>query len=207
MALNSPLMVMQAFNSRKKKSRCDVMSFTTTQAFDHKSLQQTLPPLLSLSQHIGDLGRCQFSSWQRTAGHTASHLALFHIYLVKTYWLLPGLIRDPRNLWMFMKNIFFRTSAKTWLLNRDEVVWNLKRKKKTTFSLHGFKKHSIHFTSNQFNQTNCNISIDCSYQRRFLVPKSCFGSSMTQQKTKHNVEVNSSKVVQVKDCRGIQSPE
>lgn len=103
MALNSPLMVMQAFNSRKKKSRCDVMSFTTTQAFNHKSLQQTLPPLLSLSQHIGDLGRCQFSSWQRTAGHTASHLALFHIYLVKTYWLL---------------------------LNRDEVVWNLKRKKK-----------------------------------------------------------------------------
>lgn len=134
------------------------MSFTTTHAFDHKSLQQTLPPLLSLSQHIWDLGRCQFSSWQRTAGHTASHLALFHIYLVKTYWLLPGLIRDPRNLWMFMKNIFFRTSAKTWLLNRDEVMWNLKRKKKMTFSLRGFKKHSIHFTSNQFKPTVTSLS-------------------------------------------------
>lgn len=120
------------------------MSFTTTQAFDHKSLQQTLPPLLSLSQHIGDLGRCQFSSWQRTAGHTASHLALFHIYLVKTYWLLPGLIRDPRNLWMFMKNIFFRTSAKTWLLNRDFL------KEEKLFSLFMVLRN-IAFISHQIN--------------------------------------------------------
>lgn len=120
------------------------MSFTTTQAFDHKSLQQTLPPLLSLSQHIGDLGRCQFSSWQRTASHTASHLALFHIYLVKTYWLLPGLIRDPRNLWMFMKNIFFRTSAKTWLLNRDFL------KEEKLFSLFMVLRN-IAFISHQIN--------------------------------------------------------
>lgn len=101
------------------------MSCTTTQAFNHKSPPETLPPLQNFSHQIWDSGSCQFASWRRTATHTSSHLALLCIYLVKTHWLLPALIKDLRNLCMFLKLIFWK-KKKTLLLTRGEVMWTLK---------------------------------------------------------------------------------